>query len=282
MFAVPLLEYEESLEESQDVKRVYALVDRLSYLDWGLRSEDEVVGKRSASLASTVTSEWNGFVVHDGAVWGEAGHGKAPTGPKTARTSEGYGEATCATAERLLRVLARLTYYVPAMGGWTGLWNLDADATFLDIGSGYGKVVLHAKLHTGCRSAVGVECVAKRAEISTLALQGLYGELDRAKLANDLLRGVFFEAADATAMPILNYSHVYIFDRVFSTVTLIALAKVLSRSPFYVMVSSKKPQVWWDCGLSKIQPVGKMRFVTTGRERCTVFIYVNSQFIAGL
>ena len=40
-------------------------------------------------------------------------------------------------------------------------------------------MVFHAKLNTSCRCAVGIECVAKRAEISTLALQGLYGELNR-------------------------------------------------------------------------------------------------------
>ena len=48
----------------------------------------------------------------------------------------------------------------------------------------YGKVIFHAKLHTRCRAARGVECVPKRVEISTLALQGLYGELDRAALEN--------------------------------------------------------------------------------------------------
>ena len=57
MFAVPLLECTQS-DESAEVKRVYALVDRLSYLDWGLRSEDEVVGKRTTSNASTRTSNW--------------------------------------------------------------------------------------------------------------------------------------------------------------------------------------------------------------------------------
>ena len=46
-----------------------------------------------------------------------------------------------------------------------------------------------------------------------------------------------------------------------------ALGKVLQRSPFYVMISSRKPTVWWGTGLTKIQPVAKMRFVTTGRER---------------
>ena len=282
MFEVPLLEYEAGADGSADVKKAYTLVDRLSHLDWGLRTEDSVVGKRAASLASHQSAEWQGCIVHDGAVWGEAAHGKGNTGPKTASTSEGYGEATCATVEKLVRLLARLTDYVPALDGWPGPWNLDGDASFVDIGSGYGKVVFHAKMYSGCRCAVGVECVAKRAELSTLALQGLYGELDRDALADDLLKGVSFEAADACAMKEFDYSHVYIFDRVFSELTLRALAKVLQRSQFYIMLSSRKPQVWWGVGLSKIQPVGKIRFVTTGRERMTIFVYVNSQFIPGI
>lgn len=282
MFPVPLLETTMTSGETEDTKRVYAMVDRLSYLDWGLRTEDEVVGKRAASLASNKGASWDGMLVHDGAIWGEAAHGSGNTGPKTASTSEGYGEATVATAEKLLRLLVRLTDYVPAMRGWSGLWNLNADATFCDVGSGYGKVVIHAKLNTGCRSAVGIECVAKRVEISTYALQGLYGELDRAKLSDDLLKGVSFEAADACAYESLDYSHVYLFDRVFSGVTLAAISKVLQRSSFYVMISSRKPQVWWGVGLSKIQPVAKIRFKTTGREGMTAFVYINTHYIPGI
>ena len=49
-----------------------------------------------------------------------------------------------------------------------------------------------------------------------------------------------------------------------------------------VRLSSQGPRTWWRHGLSKVQPVAKMRFVTTGRERCTVFIYVNAQFVPGV
>ena len=110
----------------------------------------------------------------------------------------------------------------------------------------------------------------------------MYGELDRAALDNDLLKGVSFCCADATEMPEFKYTHVYTFDRVFSRWTLEALAKVLQRSPFYVMISSKAPKVWWGFGLTKIQPVAKLRFKTTGKESMTCFIYVNSHFIPGL
>ena len=61
-----------------------------------------------------------------------------------------------------------------------------------------------------------------------------------------------------------------------------ALGKVLQRSPFYVMISSQKPKVWWGTGLSKIQPVAKLRFKTTGREGMTAFVYINSHFIPGI
>ena len=169
-------------------------------------------------------------------------------------------------------------------------------------------------------------------------MQGLYAELDRAKLDNDLLRGVSFECADATECEAFRHTHIYLFDRVFSHYTLEAIAKVgatpnapspphtrdfaplcsatrlgavrhlvrghgtrlatrtlrlappfvhhgrqvLQRSPFYVMISSKAPPVWWGVGLSKVQPVAKVRFVTTGRERCTAYIYINAHFIPGL
>jgi len=168
------------------------------------------------------------------------------------------------------------------MAGWDRVWDLNEDAAFLDVGSGYGKVVFHVKLLTGCRCATGLECVAKRAEISTLALQGLYGELDRSMLDDGLLCGVKFECKDATEASEFSHSHIYMFDRVFSHYTLEGIAKVLQRSPFYVMISSKAPSVWWGVGLSKVQPVAKMRFATTGKERCTVYIYINAQFIPGM
>ena len=318
LFPVPLIELEDVEESTDAVKQVYALVEKLSYHDWGLGSKDHTLEIKRSGL---LDKETDGFGRVDCSEhWTNAGsllgeNAQVPTaGQLTAKTSEGYGEATLATAERLVRVLANLTTYVPAMGGWEGPWNLDGDATFLDIGSGYGKVVLHVKMMAGCRAVHGIECVPKRVEISTLALQGSYGELDRASLDDDLLRGCSFCCADATSCPPFEFSHVYTFDRVFSRHTFEAragtatahprshrssslrllssavdlhlypqaLAKVLQRSPFYVMISSKAPRVWWGYGLTKIQPVAKMRFKTTGREGCTVFIYVNTQFIPGM
>ena len=45
-------------------------------------------------------------------------------------------------------------------------WNLGLSSTFIDVGSGYGKVVLHAKLSVKVAKAVGIEYVPSRARMA--------------------------------------------------------------------------------------------------------------------
>ena len=53
------------------------------------------------------------------------------------------------------------------------------------------------------------------------------------------------------------------------------MAKVLQRSPFYILISFRKPQEWWSYGLAKIQPVCKLAgFRTSGNESMTAFVYM--------
>mmetsp|Transcript_16210 Transcript_16210/g.54505 ORF Transcript_16210/g.54505 Transcript_16210/m.54505 type:complete len:189 (+) Transcript_16210:1-567(+) len=186
-----------------------------------------------------------------------------------------------ATVERLLRTLQHLNEIVPCMRGWGAFWNLTQDSTFVDVGSGYGKVVLHAKQLANCRAALGIECVTSRHLIAEQALAELAGAATEEDKARDAFSGVRFLDADATHCAALHFSHVYVFDRVFSAVTMAALAAVLQRSNFHVLVSSKGPKVWWASGLKKAWPVARLRFVTTGRERCTCFVYINAQFAPG-
>ena len=279
----PVIEMEYTDEKSRTaIKSVYNLVDRLSYLGWGLGSREfPTAAKRVGSGQESIASESSESTATDPVSDSLLGIGaRIPKKEElTASTSEGYGEATCATAERLIRLLMNLTDYVPSLSGWGREWNLNTDASFLDIGSGYGKIPIHAKILSQCRSSYGIECVAKRVEVATLALQGLYGELDRSALDDDLLKGVSFVCLDATQASILSQSHLYMFDRVFSPHTLQALASVLQRSPFRIMVSTRRYQTWRKHGLDKIRPICKMRFATTGKEHYTAFVYVNSHLI---
>ena len=61
-----------------------------------------------------------------------------------------------------------------------------------------------------------------------------------------------------------------------------AVAEVLQRSPFYVMMSTHKPAEWWSYGLVKAQPVAKLSgFRTTGGEGMTCWVYVNMEKVPG-
>ena len=73
----------------------------------------------------------------------------------------------------------------------------------------------------------------------------------------------------------LDFTHVYVFDRVFSPVTLQALARRLMASPFRVLISYRTAAEWWESGLTIVQPVAKIRVQTTGKETMNAYIYIN-------
>ena len=80
--------------------------------------------------------------------------------------------------------------------------------------------------------------------------------------------------------PHLNYTHIYTFDKVFSSLTMKALAALLQSSDFRVLVSARHWREWWGFGLEKIQPVAKIRMSTTGKEKVTAYVYVNSALLS--
>ena len=68
------------------------------------------------------------------------------------------------------------------------------------------------------------------------------------------------------------------------TLTLtLPVAELLQRSPWYVMLSTRKPAEWWSYGLVKAQPVAKLiGFKTTGGEGMTMYVYVNLEKVPQL
>ena len=233
--------------------------------------------------------------------------------------SEGYGEPTTSSAHRVGVVLANLRKAVltplHAETAWGLLWDLGPHSTFLDIGSGYGKVVLHFKLLANVRKSVGVECVLSRHQIAEKSLSLAASEADAAPTPTPPLAsaessaatavadadmesgaagssevvpvvkarpfdGCSFVHGDATLEAKLSYTHLYIFDWVFSPHTLKAVAQVLQNSDFFVLVSFRKVAEWWSYGLVKIQPVASIQgFHTTGKEGMTGYVYINVEKI---
>jgi hypothetical protein len=110
------------------------------------------------------------------------------------------------------------------------------------------------------------------------------GELSAVPWVPDApFQGVEFVHSDVTKEASLKYTHIYIFDWVFSKHTLHAVAELLQRSPWYVMLSTRKPAEWWSYGLVKAQPVAKLvGFKTTGGEGMTMYVYVNLEKVPQL
>ena len=340
----PLTAFEVSLPEryADDVpmlKRVYAVVDKASFLDWGLTTDYEV-GEEGRAARRIGASKANAEAEAERAVpkMGSAQYSSLPSAAahcarRSVNGSEGYGEATMGSAHKigvLLANLRSLVLHELHETHWNLLFDLGPHSTFLDIGSGYGKVVLHLRLFCRMRRAVGMECVGSRDEIAKKATLQLENEAAALKegggaaaaagrsrdavepppepsagasrasrssgpsptssatedapsgalvpafVEATAFEGVEFECADATAFPELLYTHIYIFDWVFSASTLRDMAAVLQRSPFYVLCSFRKVTEWWSYGLVKIQPVAKLSgFKTTGGEGMTCFVYVN-------
>ena len=85
--------------------------------------------------------------------------------------------------------------------------------TFIDIGSGYGKVVFHAKLGGRYSHSVGIEYVESRASLAASIRDERL--LERNNLLNssarELLRSCVLVHADATKWKCFNYSHIYMY-----------------------------------------------------------------------
>lgn len=353
-FEVPLVEVTLTTEPelARLLKCALRTVDSHSYLDWGLTSDYVSEVSRRESGASEGSRRGSGIGGGSGAGAELASRtndtdavAPRPEGRQmepvrglggNTKGSEGYGEVTNGSVSRLLAVLANLrsTVLCHLAPFWPRAWDLTSESEFVDIGSGYGKVVLQVALEARARRACGIECVASRHQIAVRALQevraqmllepglGVGGEPPALRLASgtsaessgaldtdsqgeaataaaaaptaaaspddhgarfaadddettDAFSAVHLHFGDATLGPRLDFSHIYVFDRVFSATTLRALAATLVASRWRVLVSFRPCAEWWSHGLSCAQPVCKVRMQTTGRESMVAFVYAN-------
>ena len=209
--------------------------------------------------------------------------------------SEGYGEMTEGSMERLFSFLEHMdekeheTFAV-----MTPLKNskncvsssqvsyklVPKESTFVDVGSGYGKVVFHAKLGAQFSYAVGIEYVESRANLATKIRDELLSEntnlLDHTD--RDKLRGCILVHADATKWKNFNFSHVYMYDRVFSENTLISLAEKLNKSSFGVLITYRRLKEWVRIGLQCMRLIKQINMRTTGGQSFRAYILLNEDF----
>jgi hypothetical protein len=148
----------------------------------------------------------------------------------------------------------------------------------VDVGSGYGKVVLHAALAVpGLAASHGVEYVPSRAATAASLLVELRSDdspATHSRLAAALAR-CELRLGDACAPKALEgYSHVYMYDKVFSEATSAALARRLQASGALRVLCSYRPLAdWARWGLTGMARCGSVRMSTTGGQTFTVHVF---------
>ena len=227
-----------SLHTEHIISRAYSLVDQLSYLDWGLTSSHEVQAdeprRRSAVAHRDDLGKRRAIQI--------TGMGGGTIG------SEAYFELTIGAVAKVCGLLQRLrTCVLGSLGAnqpWSPMFELNHISSFLDVGSGYGKVVLQVCAMARPRVAHGMECVRSRHTIAEAALSELRLNVKTAdaphvshirrsvmRTAAPPLDPVAFMHCDATARECLAYSHIFMSDSSFSSLTLCKLALVSTRLP---------------------------------------------------
>lgn len=188
-------------------------------------------------------------------------------GDREATVAETNGELRPSSISRILEALCALPEP----------YALCRESRFLDVGSGFGRVVFHTRMMVRCAQCHGVEYVLQRVALCFDLLDEFGGVWD--------MSGVQFMQADATRLERLQYTHLYLYDYVFTDEFFPAFVHLLQRSPdVRVLVSFRTQKPWSDAGLDRLGftlwgSVGRCR--TTGRTTHTARIYVREVEVEG-
>jgi hypothetical protein len=183
--------------------------------------------------------------------------------------SLGYGEMTLGGFDRVLHYL---------ICGAPVQLRMRAGCGFVDVGSGYGKLVAHARAAVpGLASCVGVECMPVRVRES----RNVACELARC----GLVQGVVFEERDATRKRHFGAgtTHIFCFDYVFRPETHRGLVPVFERTrSCLLLVCWLPPAKLRAFGGTSFRLLHKFRGTTTGGQQPVGYIYSRAEYVVGL
>lgn len=146
--------------------------------------------------------------------------------------------------------------------------RIDDSSTIVDVGSGFGKVLIHFALATPAKKLFGVELVRKRNQIA-----------EKAVAEFNLRSRIKLEVGNVTDWKKFSQTHIYMYDKVFHSDTTDLLIPILNKSDFSVFVSYKNPSFWGlnlEDGLNA-ECIHKLSMSTTGGSKHMCYVYVKSQ-----
>ena len=183
-----------------------------------------------------------------------------------AAVAHGYAECTRKAFDKMCEWLCEAA--PPAL-------RMGAGSVFLDVGSGYGKCVVQARLRADVRKSIGIEYVAVRYAMGWKMLTECIPSqfaLIHARLGGcvELLQG------DATDEQFVKQyemaTHIYLFDWVFNDSGKEGVRKLIERSQnLCVLVTCQRPE-----RMRHFRKLHQMQ-LSTGRQRPTVYFYARSK-----
>ena len=202
--------------------------------------------------------------------------------------SPGYGELARRGFDKVLWYLCHEAPDVLRMG---------EDCSFLDIGSGFGKCVLHAKVRGRVRESVGIEYIPVRHEKAAETLHLLRarfvpgvtdqyspGSLEEQRATELLaavdLDGVVLVQGDITDERhhalLYRASHIYMFDVVFSEHTMAKILPAIEQANFALFACYHRPAFLERLGCTQFVCIHQMSMKTTGKQSFTCYFYVKA------
>jgi SAM-dependent methyltransferase len=205
--------------------------------------------------------------------------------------SETYGETTEPALTKLINILKNLP--IPFT------LSKENNSNFLDIGSGFGKVVFHTQLQSNIDRSVGIEFVEKRYNTSRNILKFYSNKINEwnssiienpdddddniIRTGNDNSTIEFFQG-DVTSSPyskiLSTFSHIYMFDKVFTDSFYdLMIPKFDKLKDLAVLVCYRNFEFLKNKGLTNFSLVGKLKMKTTGKECYLAYIYLRENLI---
>ena len=203
--------------------------------------------------------------------------------------SPGYGELARSGFDKVVH------YLCEEAPEWM---RMDSECRFLDIGSGFGKCVLHAKVRGRVKESAGIEFIPVRHEKAAETLhylrarfvpgltdgksaEAIAGEAELMALMNAIdLDGVSLIQGDITDERhhhlLYRASHIYMFDVVFSDVTMRQILPLIEQSNFALFACYHRPSYLERLGCHQFVCIHKMAMKTTGKQTFTCYFYAKA------
>jgi hypothetical protein len=179
--------------------------------------------------------------------------------------SPGYGEITQRCFDSILHYLQ---YEIEDE------LKLNQNSRFLDIGSGFGKCIVHAKLRTECKASMGIEYVPKRNQIANELLnktRTVFPQLAMQLRNCKLIQGDICSSKNQTVL--LRQTHIYLFNVLFNDLSLQKIFPLIDRiGHCKVVICNSKPSYLAQCGVTW-KLLKKFKSATTGNQTFTCYSY---------